>query len=79
MVLANRSRVVRGAGCSCSASSTTRRLGTIPATCDRPFAPHDCTGPVVYVAGTHLCVAEPNAPIREGVRANHADAGTPTC
>jgi L-alanine-DL-glutamate epimerase-like enolase superfamily enzyme len=39
---------------------------------DRPFAPHDCTGPVVYTVGTHLCMAEPNALIQEGVRANYA-------
>jgi L-alanine-DL-glutamate epimerase-like enolase superfamily enzyme len=35
----------------------------------RPIAPHDCTGPVVYAAGTHLCLAAPNAMIQEGVRA----------
>ena len=35
----------------------------------RPFAPHDCTGPVVYTAGTHFCLATPNAMIQEGVRA----------
>jgi len=35
----------------------------------RPFAPHDCTGPVTYTAGTHLCLALPNAMIQEGVRA----------
>src|SRR6266496_3319676 len=35
----------------------------------RPFAPHDCTGPITYVAGTHLCQALPNAMIQEGVRA----------
>jgi L-alanine-DL-glutamate epimerase-like enolase superfamily enzyme len=35
----------------------------------RPVAPHDCTGPVVYTSGTHLCLAAPNAMIQEGVRA----------
>jgi L-alanine-DL-glutamate epimerase-like enolase superfamily enzyme len=35
----------------------------------RPFAPHDCTGPVTYIAGTHLCQSLPNAMIQEGVRA----------
>jgi L-alanine-DL-glutamate epimerase-like enolase superfamily enzyme len=35
----------------------------------RPFAPHDCTGPVTYAAGTHLCQCLPNAMIMEGVRA----------
>jgi galactonate dehydratase len=39
----------------------------------RPFAPHDCTGPVTYTAGTHLCQALPNAMIQEGVRAYYLD------
>jgi galactonate dehydratase len=39
----------------------------------RPFAPHDCTGPVTYIAGTHLCLALPNAMIQEGVRAYYMD------
>jgi L-alanine-DL-glutamate epimerase-like enolase superfamily enzyme len=39
----------------------------------RPFAPHDCTGPVTYAAGTHLCLAQPNALIQEGVRAYYKD------
>jgi L-alanine-DL-glutamate epimerase-like enolase superfamily enzyme len=39
----------------------------------RPFAPHDCTGPVTFIAGTHLCQALPNAVIQEGVRAYYMD------
>jgi L-alanine-DL-glutamate epimerase-like enolase superfamily enzyme len=35
----------------------------------RPFAPHDCNGPVVFAVGAHLCQALPNALIMEGVRA----------
>jgi galactonate dehydratase len=42
---------------------------------DRSFAPHDCTGPVVFAVGVHLCMAEPNAVIMEGVRANYARGG----
>ena len=34
-----------------------------------PIAPHDCTGPVVYTASTHLSVSAPNAVIQESVRA----------
>jgi L-alanine-DL-glutamate epimerase-like enolase superfamily enzyme len=41
----------------------------------RPFAPHDCTGPVTYAAGTHLCLALPNAMIQEGVRAYYGRGG----
>ena len=36
-----------------------------------PIAPHDCTGPVVLTAGTHLCLAAPNALLQETVRAFH--------
>jgi galactonate dehydratase len=44
-------------------------IGKLAETYHRPFAPHDCTGPVTYIAGTHLCMSLPNAMIQEGVRA----------
>jgi L-alanine-DL-glutamate epimerase-like enolase superfamily enzyme len=34
-----------------------------------PVAPHDCTGPVGFVAGTHLSLSTRNALIQETVRA----------
>lgn len=34
-----------------------------------PVAPHDCTGPVVFVASCHLSLSAPNALIQESVRA----------
>jgi galactonate dehydratase len=34
-----------------------------------PVAPHDCTGPVVLAASTHLSVQAPNALLQETVRA----------
>jgi galactonate dehydratase len=34
-----------------------------------PFAPHDCTGPIIYTAATHMSVHEPNGLIQESVRA----------
>jgi galactonate dehydratase len=46
-----------------------RRVANLANAYHRPFAPHDCTGPVVYTAGTHLCQALSNAMIQEGVRA----------
>ena len=46
-----------------------RRISELAATYHRAVAPHDCTGPVVYAAGTHLCLAMTNALIQEGVRA----------
>src|SRR5690348_515281 len=30
-------------------------IGKLAETYHRPIAPHDCTGPVTYIAGTHLC------------------------
>lgn len=49
--------------------SEARQIAGMAAAYHRPVAPHDCTGPVAYVAGTHLCLALPNAAIQEGVRA----------
>ncbi len=49
--------------------SEARRIAALAETYHRPVAPHDCTGPVVYTVGTHLCLATPNAMIQEGVRA----------
>jgi L-alanine-DL-glutamate epimerase-like enolase superfamily enzyme len=49
--------------------SEARRIAALAEAYHRPFAPHDCTGPVIYTAGTHLCLALPNAMIQEGVRA----------
>jgi L-alanine-DL-glutamate epimerase-like enolase superfamily enzyme len=34
-----------------------------------PVAPHDCTGPVVLTASTHLALNAPNALVQESVRA----------
>jgi galactonate dehydratase len=50
-------------------------IGKLAETFHRPFAPHDCTGPVTYTVGTHLCMALPNAMIQEGVRAYYGSGG----
>ncbi len=50
-------------------------IGRLAETYHRPFAPHDCTGPVTFAAGTHLCLALPNAMIQEGVRAYYGEGG----
>ena len=44
-------------------------IAQMAATHHLPFAPHDCTGPVIYTAATHMSVHEPNALIQESVRA----------
>ena len=51
-----------------------RRVCNLAEAYHRPFAPHDCAGPLDYVVGVHLCIALPNAMIQEGVRA-HWDGG----
>jgi len=48
--------------------SEARRVAALAEAYHRPVAPHDCTGPIAYVAGTHLCLATTNAMIQEGVR-----------
>jgi galactonate dehydratase len=40
----------------------------------RSFCPHDCTGPVSFVVGVHLCMSAPNAYMQEVVRAYLAGA-----
>ena len=51
-----------------------RRVCNLAEAYHRPFAPHDCAGPLDYVVGVHLCIALLNAMIQEGVRA-HWDGG----
>jgi len=46
-----------------------RRVAMLAEVYHRPIAPHDCTGPVVFTVGTHMCVATLNAMLQEGVRA----------
>jgi galactonate dehydratase len=55
--------------------SEAHAIGVLAETYHRPFAPHDCTGPVTYTVGTHLCLALPNAMIQEGVRAYYGEGG----
>lgn len=47
----------------------TRRVADLAALYQRPFTPHDCTGPVNLSVGVHLCVSLENALIQEVVRA----------
>ena len=46
-----------------------RKVAALAEAFERPVAPHDCTGPVVYTAATHLSMHLPNAMIQESVRA----------
>jgi L-alanine-DL-glutamate epimerase-like enolase superfamily enzyme len=55
----------------CGGLSEARRIAVLADAWQLPVAPHDCTGPVVLCASTHLCLATPNALIQETVRAYH--------
>ncbi len=46
-----------------------RKIAALADTYHRPFAPHDCTGPVGYVAAMHASFSQPNTLIQESVRA----------
>jgi galactonate dehydratase len=46
-----------------------RKVAALAQAFERPVAPHDCTGPVVYTAATHLSIHAPNAIVQEHVRA----------
>jgi galactonate dehydratase len=49
--------------------SEAKKVASLAETYDLPIAPHDCTGPVVLTAGTHLSANAPNALLQETVRA----------
>lgn len=49
--------------------TTARKVAALAESHERPVAPHDCTGPVVYTAATHLSLHLPNAILQESVRA----------
>jgi len=46
-----------------------RKIASLADTYHRPYAPHDCTGPVAYVAAVHSSLSNPNTLIQESVRA----------
>ena len=46
-----------------------RKIASMAETYHRPFAPHDCIGPVGFVAAVHMSFSQPNSLIQESVRA----------
>ena len=46
-----------------------RKIAALADTYHRPFAPHDCVGPVGFIAGIHAAFSQPNTLIQESVRA----------
>jgi galactonate dehydratase len=55
----------------CGGLSEARKIASMAETWHLPVAPHDCTGPVVLCASTHLALNAPNALFQESVRAYH--------
>jgi len=53
----------------CGGLSEARKIASMAETWHLPIAPHDCTGPVVLAASTHLSLNAPNALVQESVRA----------
>jgi len=51
------------------ARASGRKIAALADTYHRPFAPHDCTGPVGFVASVHASFSQPNTLIQESVRA----------
>ena len=46
-----------------------RKIASLAETYHRPFAPHDCIGPVGFAAAVHASFSQPNTLIQESVRA----------
>jgi galactonate dehydratase len=46
-----------------------RKIAALADTYHKPFAPHDCTGPVSFAAAVHASFSQPNTLIQESVRA----------
>lgn len=53
----------------CGGLSEAKKIATMAEAWHLPVAPHDCTGPVVLAASTHLSCNAPNALVQESVRA----------
>ena len=46
-----------------------RKIAALAETYHKPFAPHDCIGPVGFAAAVHMSLSQPNTLIQESVRA----------
>jgi len=53
----------------CGGLSEARKIAAMAEAWHLSVAPHDCTGPIVFTASTHLALNAPNAFLQESVRA----------
>lgn len=56
----------------CGGLTEARKIAALAEAYQRPVAPHDCNGPVVWVASIHLMAHIPNALVMEVVRAYYS-------
>lgn len=56
----------------CGGLTEARKIAALAESWQRPVAPHDCNGPVVWVASIHLMMHIPNALVMEAVRAYYS-------
>lgn len=56
----------------CGGITEARRIAALAQARHRPVAPHDCTGPVAFMAAVHLSLALPDVLVQESVRAFHS-------
>ena len=56
----------------CGGLTEARKIAALAEAWQRPVAPHDCNGPVVWVASIHFMAHIPNALIMEVVRAYYS-------
>ena len=55
--------------CVCGGIMEMKKIAAMAEAWHLPVTPHDCTGPVVLAASTHLALNAPNALMQESVRA----------
>ena len=55
----------------CGGLTEARRIAALAEAHEIPIAAHDCTGPVVLAASTHLAASAPNALVQETTRASY--------
>lgn len=53
----------------CGGLTEGRKIASLAAIYHRPFAAHDCIGPISYAAAIHTAFSQPNTLIQESVRA----------
>ncbi len=56
----------------CGGITQARKIAALAEAYHRPVAPHDCTGPVAFMAAVHFSLSVPNVLMQESVRAFHS-------